>query len=602
MPAEQVFFHMGLSTDARGALQKPGFLKRAQNISLEVEGAQGLRPFFDKVNTTPLNAVHSMKSWRGLVIGGAGDTVFANSGTGDFSVLYTSFADAIWQMKAYKDFLAASNANNFILIDESKNVYPAKVPNPSVAPSGAAGIGGNPNGTYRLYASFYIIWPNGHAYETGLSPLGTDVTVASQKIEWTGIPTSTYSAYYGAAPIIYRNLYRGPGTGGALTEIYYVGTIADNSTTTYSDNFSDATLETSYVCPVYAYEPPIVPKYFEWFYGRLFMLDPTYTDRLYFSEPAGGNTGIANEELLPIATISSSWDDIRVPGFDDLHPQGLVGWGSYLYIPLKQTWIRKQGDDPDTWYYRKTYSNYGIGAPWTMDISSLGVIGLTNPEFSELGVAVFNGQYSKLIASPKLDEIFKHDMNQTHVANSRGRMAGKYYFLLYPSNGSVDGQPDRILALDMRRHPDIRVAEWTDLKGQSIDSDTQANRFYIGGSDGYVRQKVSRGTLNAIVETHDMMGGTPAATNEVKTWKEIKYAIDTAGKPVILQVYIDDVLMKWPDGTTEKAISGASEATQVIRSLPTNWQGYRIRLVIIGEGMEQMVLYSPWKLDFDGKA
>ena len=95
------------------------------------------------------------------------------------------------------------------------------------------------------------------------------------------------------------------------------------------------------------------------------------------------------------------------------------------------------------------------------------------------------------------------------------------------------------------------------------------------------------------------MGKELEICNDVKTWKEIKYAIDTAGALVTLQIYIDDVLMKWPDGTTEKLISGSGETVQSLRNLPTNWKGYKIRLLLTGVVLSTFTLYSPWKLDFD---
>ena len=599
MPPEMVFFHSGLSTDTRSSLQKPGFLKSVENILMEIEGVQTLRPFFFPVNTTAIDPVHSLKYWRGMVLEGDGNNLRVIKTESDFIKLYSGFNNSPWQFKVYKDFITATNGKNFILVDENMNVYPARIDNPQTAPYGEPKGLQSLTGVYRLYVSYYVVWPNGHTYETGLSPASGDVTVDQRHIMWSNIPICPYAPYYGQAPTIYRNLYRGPGTGGNLTEIYYVTTISDNTTTTYDDDVSDATLQTGYIENNLLYVPPIVPKLMEWHYGRLFMIDPTFTNRLYYTEVALGNTAEANEELMPLAMEDLNWDDLRVAGFDEVDPQGIVSWGSYIYIALRQTWIRKQGDDPNTWAFRKTYSSHGIAAPWTIDTSSMGIFGLINPENGESGIALFNGQYSEVFSSPRLDELLKNDLNIDQIAQCRGRLAGKYYFLLYPSIGQTD--PDKILAIDLRRYPDIRVAYWTDLYGQSLDTDKQSSKFYIGGSDGYVRTKSSTGTCDFLIETHDLMGGDPKATNEIKTWKEIKYALDTGTQTVILQVYIDDVLMQWPDGTTEKTISGTGEMTQLLRSLPSNWQGYRMRLLITGNDMEKFEIYSPWKLDFEIK-
>lgn len=171
---------------------------------------------------------------------------------------------------------------------------------------------------------------------------------------------------------MHRKLYRGPGTTPTptLTDIYYVATISDNTTLVYEDTKTDAQLSAAATSYIDDYDQPPIPKYIEWHYGRPFMVDATYNHRLYWGEAAGGATATENEVLMPLATIEDSYDDLRVAGYEFADPQGLFSWGVNLYIPLKDTWIRKQGNDPDTWVYRKTYAKYGIGAPHTVDFSS----------------------------------------------------------------------------------------------------------------------------------------------------------------------------------------------------------------------------------------
>jgi len=262
MALELVYFHRGLSYDARSALQQGGFLKTCSNINLETEGTQSLREAYGEMNSIAHYPIHSIKKYGSNLFIGDQKFLRYNTGSGDFTTLYDNFTNRSWQFEEYKDFMLGTNQSQFIMIDGAHNVYPAKVPNPSTAASGAGGAGGNPNGHYMLYVSFYITWPNGQTYETGLSPASADVSVASNAISWSKIPVSTYAAYYGTAPVIYRKLYRGPGTGGTLTDIYYVDTITDNTTTTYTDDNSDATLEANDYETVSTYIPVVIPKYF----------------------------------------------------------------------------------------------------------------------------------------------------------------------------------------------------------------------------------------------------------------------------------------------------------------------------------------------------
>jgi len=599
MALELVYFHRGLSYDARSALQKGGFLKSCQNINFETEGTQTLRDPYSAINSTAVGSIHSIKKYGSNLIVADTTHLRKNAGAGDFTDLYASFTNHAWTFEEYKDFLIGTNQTECILVDSSCNVYPAQVANPTTAASGAAGAAGNPSGHYMLYVSYYITWPNGQTYETGFSPVSTDVSVTSQKISWTSIPVCPYAAYYGTAPTIYRKLYRGPGTGGTLTDIYLVDTILDNTTTTYTDELSDATLEANNYETVADYLPTIIPKYFTAHYGRLHMIDSTYKHRLYYTESVLGADATENEVLMPLAILTNNWDDMRVSGLKEVDPQGIITWGINLFIPLKQTWLRREGNDPSTWAYRKTYSKNGVGAPYTVDVSTYpgGIIGLTNPEGGDLGLTVFNGQYDKIMTTPKLDYIFKKDLNISAIANCRGKCIGRYYHLLYPAGSAT--VPDHHVAIDLRRYPDIRVSEWTDINGQCLDGSIDATNIYFGGTDGYARTQDAGGTVSFELETHDMTGGAQEITDEVKVFKELKYMLDSAGDSVTMSVYIDDVLMQYPDGSTTKAITGTSEAMQYIKNLPQDWRGYRIRIKLTGTGLTKMEIYSPWKLSFD---
>lgn len=592
MPLELVYFHRGLSYDARSSLQKGGFLKTCKNINLETEGTQTLRDKFAALNSTVMGSVHSIKKYGANVYTGDGGNLRKN-----YTTLYGSFGSKVWQFEEYKDFLIGTNQQNFILVDDDGNVYPTQVDNPSGKCTGAAGSSGNPNGIYALYYTFYITWPNGQTYETGFSPVSDDVTVTSTAITWSGIGVCSYSSYYGVSPKIYRKLYRGPGTGGTLSDIYYVDTITNNTTTTYTDNFTDAELEANDYETVADYLPTIIPKYFTAHYGRLHMISADYPHRLYWTEEALGTDASENESLMPLAITDTNWDDMRVSGLKEVDPQGIITWGINLFIPLKQTWLRREGNDPDTWAYRKTYSKNGIGAPYTLDVTTYpgGIIGLTNPEGGDLGITVFNGQYDKVMTTPRLDWIFKNDFNVDAIATCRGKCVGRYYHFLYPS--ATSSSPDKHLAIDLRRYPDIRVAEWTDLNGQCIETDMDSTKIYFGCTDGYVRSQGSE-DVDFELETHDMVGGSAELTNELKTFQEIKYALDSDGDDVTMKVYIDDVLMKYSDGSTTKTISGTGETLQYIRSLPKDWAGYRIRINLSGTDMNKVEIYSPWKILF----
>lgn len=592
---EPIFFHRGIDPSTLYSLQQPGFLKTADNVSFLIEGQASLRPFFSAVNSSVVGSVHSMKAWKDKLFIGDTTHLRGNSGSGDFTDLYAAFTNAMWQFKPYKDFLVGSNGTNFVLADDDLNVYPAQVTAPLTTPAGVAGVAGNPNGVYRLYVSYYVTWPNGHTYETGLSPVGSDVTVSSQKIEWSNIPLCPYAGYYGSAPTIYRNLYRGPGTAGALTEIYYVGTISDNTTQTYSDDVSDADLEAGFVCSCEDYLPIIVPKFFVWNYGRMFGIHPTYFWRLYYTETVLGSTSLENEQLFPLAMLEDNWDDIRVPGFDYVDPQGLFRYGSYVYIPLKDTWIRKQGNEPETWAFRPTYATMGLGAPATAAMFPQGIIGLTSPENSEPTLAIFDGSNSKVL-SPRVTQLLRTDLNMDQISLCRGGRIGSSYVLTYPSGSAT--YPDKVMVVDLSSNKDPKISMWTDLSAVCVDSDKQSSSVFIGGSDGVVRKRDTSGTVDVEIETHELFGIKPELSHTEKQWTRLSYALNSNDVDVTLKAYIDDVLQTWPDNTTELTIKGTGELSQNIPSLPSSWHGKKIRLEITGTGLSELEIYSPWVLEF----
>ena len=607
MPSEMLLFHKGLSYQARSSLQEPGVLRTCVNISLEKEGEQTLRPKFTKINTTAVGSIHSIYRWGNLLIIGDGTHLrFRDITTnGDFTDMYGSFANSIWRFREFKEFLHGVNGTDEVLIDSVGNCYPASIANPLSAPTGADGAAGNPNGAYALYVTYLITYPNGMTYETGVSP-SVDVTPTLDKIEWAAIPVSPYAAYYGVAPTIHRKLYRGPGSGGTLTDIYYVATLANNTTVVYSDDASDATLMVNDVCLVESYEPLPNSHYIEYHYGRAYVIHDTYPNRLVFSEAATGTTASENEDIMPIATDTDvNWDDLRVSGFSGVSPQGLIAWGTNFFIPLKQTWIRKQGNDPDTWSYKKTWAQYGVGAPHTIAICPQpnGIISLSSADGGNPGLCLFNGQLSESFASPKLDYIFQTDMDHDYITNCRGFCGGRYYHLIYPSHDAVAGNPDKWLAIDLRRFPDIRAAYWEDLAAICGCAYDQGGDIYVGTSTGYALKSdtASAETIDVDVETEDRIGGQITLANTEKTLKELKYCIDTDGDDVNLQIIIDGTAATWPDGTNSRTISGSGDEVQVIRSFPTNFRGYTFRVRIYGTGLTTFKLYSPIEMVFDVK-
>ncbi len=610
MPSELILFNEGLAHDARSGLMQPGFLQLCENLVFKREGEQELRDIFRVINTIPVgepSAIHSIFRMRNAILE-ADDTRLqwrTSVAVGNFTDLAAAgLTNAIYSAREYKDFLHLCNGHDNLFFDANGRLIDAFVANPTVGTlAGAAGAAHapGPDGHYMLYVSYLITWANGQQYETGLSDASADVDMtgadADKVISWTNIPISAYAAISGTEPIIHRKLYRGPGTGGTLADIYLVDTITDNTTTTYSDEFTDAELAANGASLVDDYDlPPTTPKFLEYHYSRLYMIDTINPNRLYYSEPPAGDTATENEILRPLAFVDNNWDDLRGAGFGRVDPQGLIAWGTYLYIPLKHTWIRKYGNTPSTWSYKKTWAIHGIAAPYTIAVCDqpAGILGLTAPMGDSPGIAVFNGSLSQIITKGKFQELFEDDLNHDYMHTCRGGYDGRYYHLLYPS-GSKATSPTKHAAFDLTQFPKIRLAFWEDLASRSIYVNNQDDRIYIGGSDGVARQNTGTEEINIDVQTADRIGGDIKLSDKLKTLKKLKYNIDTGDVDVTMRIYLDGTLMTWPDDTTTYIISGTGDEVQYI-TMPKNADCYRYSIKLTATALTILKIYGPWEM------
>lgn len=514
-------------------------------------------------------------------------------------------SNSIMYFREYKDLLHMVNGTDRLFLDTSGNLYNAYVANPTTAPTLTAAAGAGKTGVYKGYVSYLITFAGGQTYETGLSTGSSDVTTsgANLQINWTSIPLCPYEPVYAASAVtIHRKLYIGPGTGGTLTDIFYAATISNNTTTTYTDNITEATLAANGACTVDEYTtPPTDPKYLEYHYGRLFLIPSTSSHRLWYSETPAGATASANENIIPLAFTSTNWDDLRTAGYGGkVDPQGLISWGEYLYIPLKHTWIRKNGNgDPSSWNYKKCWADIGISAPHSIAICSklFGILGITTPKGGVPGVSLFNGQTAVIITGPEFNYIFETDLNIDYIDKCRGAWDGRYYYMLYPNGSETD--VNKLAAFDLSRYPDIRIAMWEDLSPRSIDVYNQDNEIYIGGSDGTVRYNAGTEAINVDIKSKDLIGGDRQLATTPKRITQLKYALNSGGSDVTLEIDIDGTTKTWSDATTTYTISGSGDTIQVLNNFPQDFVGYKFTIRIYATGLSTFELYSPWEVHYD---
>lgn len=134
----------------------------------------------------------------------------------------------------------AGSANPNRMKGSTNYVTSPITPSPYTAPTAPsvadASVSGNLNGAYRYYVTF-IVGTSGAPKGETLASSEVTITVTNSQVNLTSIPT-------GPAGVIYRRIYRTV-AGGSSNTGKLVTQIADNSTTTYTDNIADGSLGVS---------------------------------------------------------------------------------------------------------------------------------------------------------------------------------------------------------------------------------------------------------------------------------------------------------------------------------------------------------------------
>jgi hypothetical protein len=438
---------------------------------------------------------------------------------------------------------------NFAL--NGSRAYDWQIQNPTSAPTGATGSGSNPNGTYTLYYTFLIKFPNGEMYETGPSA-SSDVTVTTSGIAWSNIGTSTY---IGEGVIIWRRLYRYSTT---LGSAFWVVDIEDNTTTTYTDDFADATINVNDVLTSTEYGPPpddliAVETYLQ----RLFAVKDNY---LYWSEP-----------YLPFSFKQSSGIVVTSEG-DKL--VGCKFWGDTLYMPSKAGWHRLAGSDPDTWAVKEVFSDRGIINPDTVEKTKYGIVGLWYD-----GIYLFDGSTSRNITEKVIGtSLFTTTIGVLNYASCWATYDGSHYEFHYPN---------ACLIIDFYLYPEIRFYHDPLLLTAHEYHDATGIRYM--GYNGYQYEMGTTGT--AITLT--LLTGEKVGQNilQRKNLKYLYYDIDTGSINVTATIYIDGVAQS-PTFTLN-----TSTRTRDRIDFP-NFEGYRISIGLSCASITGLkpIVYAPWAI------
>jgi hypothetical protein len=433
------------------------------------------------------------------------------------------------------------------------NWYDWDINPPESAPTVAVGAAGSTTGTYTCYTTFLIKFPNGKEYETAPSPSGA-VTTSSQKITWSNIPKSLYT---GTGVKITRKLYR-YSTG--LGSIYYVTEIPDNTTTSYTDNETDATLITNDILSTAEYDCPPngihdVCEYLQ----RVFAIKDNW---LYPSEPYQPFCFVA-AEAIPVVK-------------DGENLVGLCQWGDQLYICTTTTWFRLQGSDSSTWAVRNTFAEKGCVNKHTIRRTRYGIIGLWYD-----GIYVFDGTVAKNVTEKKIGTAFFDNIT---VNLCFGEWDGERYRFFY-NDGTT--YVNAVLIVDFSEYPEMKFYNDT-FYPNAYEYHVPTGIRYIGNRDGFQYKSGGTEVISTELETREAICKN---IFKQKGLQYLYYDINTNGKDVTVTFYVDDV--------AQSPVITLNEASRVRERLAlASWQGYRISIKIVCADSSGLKIYEPWGIDY----
>jgi hypothetical protein len=214
---------------------------------------------------------------------------------------------------------------------------------PASAPSLAAGASGTPNGTYRYKVSFAITTGGVVTHESPFSAVAGPVTVASQQVDLSSIPTS------GEAGVNTRRIYRTTNGG---VDYFLAATIADNTTTTHTDNASDydlglLTTEGDLGNPPGVDGTDRLRLIIAW-KDRLWASPNNNKDRVHY-------TGLQS----PVKWRSTNFLTMKPLGEDEIGVTAFLARRDELGVGKKRRFYKVIGEGPSTWQVINVHEGIG---------------------------------------------------------------------------------------------------------------------------------------------------------------------------------------------------------------------------------------------------
>ena len=453
---------------------KDKWVEAAQNCRFESEpGALDKREPASYLNTTALGAtlghpvvgLYRYYTSTGLAtwVAICGTSAYTVTDAGVPTAIRVNLTDAKrCSFETYQDKLIVSNGFDNIWTWDGATTNVTWELGGCKAVLGAAGGNLDASSTYYYAVTFDNDAMNSGAVSNTVTTNGTNLRIELSKIPLGPIGTTN------------RKIYRTEGNGSALK---LLATLADNTTTVYSDNVADGSLTTAY--PTVTDDMPkgsILKLHRE----RLFITrDPNNPNKIYYSNP-----------YLPHyiqQTTALDYMDISPDDGDEI-----MGIPIQLdrMVCVKKNSIRKvhvtsavSGSDPETWYADDPIAWIGSPAEWSITQSPTGVIFLGWDHWY-----LFDGA----AAHPIFDEFDTNDILPANFSDVVGYWHKENFIAAYTDKVSGANTHNRVLVYNIKREA-LSYDLWTgaNITGAncfaSRSGDDETGDLYMGDSvNGFI--------------------------------------------------------------------------------------------------------------------
>lgn len=347
----------------------PATLRRAVGVNAIKTGT--LRSRWGSTAVSELTLAHSLYRFR--------DSRFAGIGSGLYrdDVLIRGLLSGsrlrfvrMPPMPGDEDYLFVAGGGSLVKVAPNGGVSKWGIDAPVTNPVAAVGAAGVLNGTYQ-YAVTFLNQTTGSRSNPNPATFTDPVSVtpANQQVGFTAIPTS------GDPQVSARELWRTFANQGVF---FRLAVIADNTTTTYTDNAADSALETLELPldndpPESSFNDAVGPHSGRMWWTRIGTAGSE--GRVYYS-PEG-----RPEALQGFIEVNNGDDPT----------QCAVSWGGSLYVWTNAHVIQVLGND-EPFTFREVFGAPGTTAPFSVTVTPWGIV------YDSIdGIRVFDGTASRLI-------------------------------------------------------------------------------------------------------------------------------------------------------------------------------------------------------------